>query len=99
MNEFNHEKQSASVACGFTEEEKSATFALFDDVSDILTSEMSMSKAVETIETLFKDSDTDVRQLIYALIKAYEFMIYTAAESTNSAKKGAPTITKIVGNG
>ena len=99
MNEFNHTAVNASEACGFTEEEKRETFNLFNDIVDILTSDTNMSQATENVEVLARETSVSTRQLIYALIKAHEFMIHTAFEALNSPKTKDITPKEIVGNG
>ena len=98
MNEFNHTAVNASEACGFTEEEKQETFNVFDDIVDILISDANMSQATENIEVLVKETNISTRQLIYALIKAHEFMIHMAFEATNSTKTEDITPKEISGN-
>src|SRR3972149_6282535 len=99
MNEFNHTAVNASEACGFTEEEKRETFNLFNDVVDILTSDANTSQAVERIEILVKDTNTHIRQLIYAIIKAHEFMVHITLEAVNNPEMKNVTPTELVGNG
>ena len=99
MNEFSHTAVNASEACGFTEEEKRETFNLFDDIVAILTSDASMSQATENVEVLVRETSANTRQLVYALIKAHEFMIHTAFEALNSPKTKDITPKEIVGNG
>ena len=99
MNEFNHTAVNASEACGFTEEEKRETFNLFNDIVDILTSDANMSQATENIEVLVKETNISTRQLIYALIKAHEFMTHMAFEVINNPEIKDVTPKEIVGNG
>src|SRR3989304_1428119 len=99
MNEFNHTAVNATEACGFSEEEKRDTFDLFDGVVGILTSDVNMSQAVERIEILVKDTNTHIRQLIYAFIKAHEFMTHMAFEVINNPEIKDVTPKEIVGNG
>ena len=99
MNEFNHTIVSASEACGFTKEESKETFNLFGKIIDVLLSESNTSEAVEAIEVFIRDTNTNTRQLLYAVIKANEFMLQMVLESTNSAKVGNVVLKEIVGNG
>ena len=99
MNEFNHEAINATEACGFTEEEKRETFNLLDDVVEILCSDANMSQVTEKIEILVKETGASTRQLIYALIKAHEFMVHITLEAVNNPEMKNVTPREIVGNG